>query len=256
MHAENSDYMAVMLENARPASRPVLKGLFCLLGLICLLSIWGFIQSFVYSYADGNKGNNYSAVWVTGFTFVLCIQAAAVMVNPQLTNKRPARFYAWTWYSCWMFTAGLIILIGLGIALPEQSGWAIFWVVISPIILAAAVLHRKHSSSSALPATLAAIQVATEDPSQAPTSNKSTANAVTSAKAPCCSGQAWRNCCTGFANCLGWSSLFWLSVLGFFLALQAAWLAADKTAYPPPGTLVTVPIDTASGNTGMGLASA
>lgn len=60
---------------------------------------------------------------------------------------------------------------------------------------------------------------------------------------PRCSGPAWRHCCTGFGSYMGWSSLFWLSFLGFFLALQAAWLASDRNRFPPLGQLYTVPID-------------
>jgi hypothetical protein len=46
--------------------------------------------------------------------------------------------------------------------------------------------------------------------------------------------------CRFLAFC-GWSSIFWVAGLGFFLALQAAWLAADAGSYPAPGVVVAVP---------------
>jgi hypothetical protein len=64
-------------------------------------------------------------------------------------------------------------------------------------------------------------------------------------------GQQKRGCCSAgprvhwnrFLAFAGWSSIFWLVILGFFLALQAAWLAADAKAYPAPGQFYAVPMD-------------
>lgn len=59
----------------------------------------------------------------------------------------------------------------------------------------------------------------------------------------CAGGCSCRSCMRGFTACLGWSSIFWLAFLGFFLMLQALWLLADHEAFPPPGQLVSVDWD-------------
>lgn len=251
------------LQHAQPAckagSSPFhLLVLLAFIALCFLLNVWGFIWAFVLSYADGSFGNHYSAIWICGISLVLSIQAVVVRLNPQATTARRARFYAWVWFCTWMWCAGLIILIGLGIALPEQSGWAVFWLVIPPIILFCSVLHHRHAAPPQIPAVTADIETTTGPQQQQQQQQQNSAIAgkgatpPAPAKAPCCSGRAWRNCCSGFVSCLAWSSLFWLSVLAFFLALQAAWLASDAKAYPPPGQMVDVPIDLRHGGTGEG----
>jgi hypothetical protein len=62
-------------------------------------------------------------VWLSGFAWVLCIQAGLVFCKPQLTTARPARFWVWQVYAFWMFACCLIILVGLGIGLTGQFPW-------------------------------------------------------------------------------------------------------------------------------------
>lgn len=244
------------LSSAQPRDRQQLLALLSFVAVCFVLNVWGFIWSLVLSYVDGSYGNHYSAVWVCGLSLVLCIQAVVVSLNPQATLARRARFYAWIWYSIWMWCAGLIILIGLGTALPEQSGWAAFWLVLPPIILACSALHRQHATQHN-PSVTADVEALAVRPSNSKLSEPAApaTSAGSPAKPSCCSRLAWRSCCSGFGGCLAWSSLFWLSMLAFFLALQAAWLAADKAAYPPPGQLIEVQVDLQDGSTGALTAS-
>lgn len=54
---------------------------------------------------------------------------------------------------------------------------------------------------------------------------------------------------------MAWSSLFWGAVLGLFLVIQAASLAHDKQAYPPPGRIVEVLITQPNDDTSERLSS-
>jgi hypothetical protein len=59
--------------------------------------------------------------WAAGFGLVIAAQAAAVLLAPSLVAKRPARFWTWLAYASFMAAAGAVVLVGYGIALPEQA---------------------------------------------------------------------------------------------------------------------------------------
>jgi hypothetical protein len=128
-----------------------------------------------------------------------------------------------------MIACAIIILIGLGIALESQFAWTFLWLPPLFVILAAATSQHRQSMAAQIPAALD-VEVGDKPAKPAP-----------------CSSVAWKKAGSNFLKFCGWSSMFWLSVLGFFLALQAAWLASDKNKYPPPGTLYSIPIDGSPG---------
>lgn len=178
-------------------------------------------------------------------------------------------------------SCGLIILVSLGIALPAQSGWAVLWVVASVLILLGAWQHRKAAAEQPtleLPSApaVAAGQCSQHTPNDVEAvariavgqpkgagqpqpesaqpncavsgdSKESRKKQWCSAQACSCSRACWRRCCTGCGSCMAWSSLFWGAVLGLFLVIQAANLAHDQRAFPPPGRLVDVSLDGGKG---------
>lgn len=178
-------------------------------------------------------------------------------------------------------SCGLIILVSLGIALPAQSGWAVLWIIASMLILlgawqhrraaaqqptlelptAAANQHHQHTTNDVESVARLAVgqqqhgmllttkagqpQPELQQPNCASRfdSKGSCKQQRCSAQACSCSKAGWRRCCTGCGSCLAWSSLFWGAVLGLFLVIQAAHLAHDMMAFPPPGQLVEVGLD-------------
>lgn len=113
---------------------------------------------------------------------------------------------------------------------------------------AAAVVEMHQQPSSPIAAHHAEAQPQPPLPHQQP-SHVRLANAsgasdpppADAAPAACCSrsGAAFRQCMR-IGQVLGWSSIFWLSLLAFFLALQASWLASDAQRFGAPGAFVTV----------------
>ncbi|KIZ05245.1 hypothetical protein MNEG_2711 [Monoraphidium neglectum] len=99
-----------------------------------------------------------------------------------------------------------------------------------------------HDAAASPGATADTVHVVTVD---APPTRAGCCGRSGAPRPPPCSGAAWRRCCCGFGSCVGWSSIFFLAVFGFFLALQAAWLAADQRAFldQPPGRMLRVPVD-------------
>ena len=194
-----------------------------LLGVTFALATWGFIRAWVLNYAKGQYGNHYATVWITGFTWVLCIQAMVLMRYPNVSATK-RRFWAWIWFGSWMFCCALIILVGLGIALTQQFAWTFLWLPPIAVMLAASTTQHKKHGAAQLPT---AVDVEAGDKRPRPRA---------------CSAAAWKKAGSNWLKFCGWSSMFWLSVLGFFLALQAAWLASDKHKYPPPGNIYTVPV--------------
>lgn len=142
-------------------------------------------------------GNNYTGVWINAFTWMLTLQAVVVLMNPNLSKSRPARFYAWCWYCIWMFACAIILLIGMHYKdLISQYSWAFLW--LPPIgVLGAAVLS--HRTIAQIPCDKSK-QVDVE------------ANAA-DVKPPTCSRGAWRKCWFEFWAFCAWSSMFWLSFL-------------------------------------------
>lgn len=190
---------------------------------------------------------------------LLAVQAACVILVPSATTAvRPrARWWAWVWYTVWMATCGLVILVSLGIALPPQSGWAALWILASGLILLAAWQHRK--AAAAQPAVEhaandveARIAVGEQQPVAGTThAAKGASDGRPAQRSSGCSKAGLRRCCKGCGSCLAWSSLFWGAVLGLFLVLQAANLAQDQLAFPPPGRLVETFVTTAAGDQGV-----
>lgn len=225
-----------LLQNS-PLPRQTTAGVLLLLGVNVLLALWGFIQSFVFCFAVGAAyGNFYTGVWITAFSVVLVAQAVALLYNPRLITARPARFYAWTWYSIWMAGCCLTLLAGMHYKeLVSQYAWAFLWLPPLAVIATAVFTHRSSQQASNCPAS--------RDVEANP------AAAATPTRPAACSKGAWRNCWAGFLVFCGWSSMFWLAFLGFFLALQAAWLVNDQRLYPPTGQLYRIDLQDGSSYT-------
>jgi hypothetical protein len=167
------------------------------------LSLWGIAQTLVFCFNDGWYGNFFSAMWVNWFALIMAIQAYLVMMKPSLTTLKTARFYSWVWYSIWMLACALVLLICYGVGLSTQFAWVFLWLPGPAVIIYSTVSHHKQQL---------------EMPKYSGVGSQQ--------KPACCSGAAWRKGCKGFGSCMGWSSIFWLSVMGFFLVLQGAWLVS------------------------------
>jgi hypothetical protein len=196
-----------------------------------LLSVWGVVHSLVFCFIDGWFGNFFSAMWVSGFALVMSIQAYLVLSRPALSTLRAARFRAWMCFAAWMLACAVVIVVGYGLALDTQFAWTFLWFVPATAILWAAAAHRMAAQKAVK--TPAATSVADDAEAAVPPAASSLSRHP---------GRCGR-CCAALFTCMGWSSIFWLSVLGLFLALQAAWLAQDKARFPAMGTLYSVPID-------------
>lgn len=233
----------------------------------------GLIASIVLSLSDGQHGNQFSAMWLCAFAGVMAVQAAAVLFVPRTVTARPARYWAWLVYATLMATYGFILLVCYGIALPSQAGWAVLWLVIAPVIAFGTQYQQQRKflqvpqNLAGAAATAAAACTASQPPpaidveagaakhgegararcccSPCPVrvAGKPLPASAATQKPPLCSTAAWHAAGTGCASCLGWSSLFWLLLFGFFMVLQGAWLAHDLRRFPPPGQLLQVPID-------------
>jgi hypothetical protein len=131
-------------------------------------------------------------------SFVLVAQAVALLYYPSLTNARPARFYAWTWYTIWMTGCCLILLIGMHYKeLVSQYAWAFLWLPPIATIATAIFTHRRSQQASCCPAS--------RDVEANPT--------AAAARPPACTKGAWRKCWVEFWAFCGWSSMFWLALL-------------------------------------------
>jgi hypothetical protein len=197
-----------------PWSERTTLGLLALLLIDVALALWGFIQSWVYNYKPGAYGNNFTGVWINGFVFLLCAQAVAVLALPQLVTSRPARFWAWMWYTCWLSVAGLICLIGMHApGMASQYAWTFLWYP-HLVVLAAAALARRRSARAAGVTTVDVEASGTPQQQQE--------------KPRACTKEAWRQCWSNYWIFVAWSSLWWVAFLGFFLALQAGFLVTDS----------------------------
>lgn len=85
-------------------------------------AVAGAAASLAKSYAPGQHGSHFSAFWACAFALVLSAQAALVAARPDLAASRRRRA-AWLAYTAWMAAVGLVTLVGLGIALPDQVGY-------------------------------------------------------------------------------------------------------------------------------------
>lgn len=172
----------------------------------------------------GAAGNYNTGLWINAFTLKIVNQAVSVIWYPSLVTLRPARFWAWLWYFVWMSICAIILLIGMCVpSMTSQFAWT--WLKFPPLaaILATTVAYRnafEHKSGTAPVDRKEGVDV--EAAGDRP-------------RAKACTKASWWKCCCNFWEFVGWSSLFFLSSLGFLLALQAAWLVADQSNYPPPG---------------------
>lgn len=171
-----------------------------LTGLACVA---GVIVGLVLSFVDGWWGNHFPVVWSSGLGGVIVLQAAAALRKPTICSGSPWRQGVWMAYTLWVTVASICIIAGYAtIPRPERfmGLWAVTWVSSTGIILACTTMPIK--GKDVPPPT---------------------------AKVPTRSPWGW------FVVFCGYSSLFWVVVLGFFLALQAVWLSADQMRFPPPG---------------------
>lgn len=168
-------------------------------------------------------GNNFTGVWINGLAWVLTAQALAVLFNPRLTKSRPARFYAWCWYSAWMAACNVILLIGMHYRdLMSQYTWAFLWLPPIATIAAATVSqHRRHEAAK--PANT----YQQGSPASVPRVDVEAAPAADSPTRPC-TPAAWRQCWVNYWAFVGWSSMFWLAFL-VSLGTQQARSACSTT---------------------------
>jgi len=122
------------------------------------------------------------------------------MLNPSLTTKRPARFYAWCWYMIWMFSCNIILLVGMYYReMTDQFAWAFLW--LPPLAVLAASVMGHHRSRHPTAAGNILVDVEAHPENAAPE------------KPQMCSKAAWCQCWGNYWAFVGWSSLFWLSLL-------------------------------------------
>jgi hypothetical protein len=192
----------------------------------------GFAASFALSYNLDDGANHYTGVWLCGFTLVLVAQAGAIAFGPPAVGggggrTARARAAAWLWFAAWMGAASLVLLVGMAApGMAPQYAWAFLWW--PPVtVIATGVLARRRASFAAAPPAAAAA-AAFEDPATAAAAAAAgvhidvvaCAPGAPAARPPACSAAAWRGCWSNYWAFVGWSSLFWLAALGFFLALQ------------------------------------
>jgi hypothetical protein len=133
-------------------------------------------------------------------SLVLVAQAVALLYYPSLVTARPARFYAWTWYTIWMLGCCLILLIGMHYKeLISQYSWAFLWLPPIATIATAVFTHRSSQQAGA-----------TGSPASR---DVEAAGSAAAASPPACSKAAWRKCWVEFRAFCGWISMFWLAFL-------------------------------------------
>ena len=125
-----------------------------------------------------------------------------------------------------------------------QAGWMALWFAPLAILASEALAHEEARRAAAQAAPLVLVS--------AGSGGDGGAHPQTAAKGgrSCCGRpRSAAACCARFAGCVGWSSIFFLAVFGFLIALQAAWSAADQVAVlsKPPGLPLRVPIDGSNG---------
>jgi hypothetical protein len=146
-------------------------------------------------------GNFYTAIWINALTWVLAVQAVALLFRPSLVTARPARLYAWIWYTLWMFGCSIVLLVGMHYReLISQYSWAFLWLPpIATMATAVATHHQQQQTSTNV----------------GPVSTDLEANpaAAAAVRPPACTKAAWRKCWVDFWAFCAWSSMFWLSFL-------------------------------------------
>lgn len=134
-------------------------------------------------------------------SLVLVVQAVALLFSPSLVTTRPARFYAWTWYTIWMSGCCLTLLIGMHYnELISQYSWAFLWLPPIATIATAVLTHR--TSQQARASSCPASSDVEADPASA-----------AATRPVACSKAAWCKCWVEFWAFCGWSSMFWLAFL-------------------------------------------
>lgn len=191
-----------------PWQRRATQAAAALLAVDAALALVGLIVSFAHSYDLSRGQNHYTGVWISAFAIVLVAQAATVVCAPCALNggRRPAaRLGACLWYATWMGCVSIVLLIGMAApGMASQYAWAFVWW--PPVaMIAAAAVQRRRAAPGAGAADATAVRIDVHQQGGAPA---------------CCSRSAWRRCWSNYWAFVAWSSLFWLSALGFFLALQ------------------------------------
>ena len=220
-----------------------------IIGLSIFFHLFGFGGHIGSSYRDGQWGNQWVPFWAAFFGLILDFQAC-YMLHHLWKQKQVPNKIVWSIYSAWMFILALMIIVGD--AITSQRGeitghngvlaiWGGTWLLTLFVIINALWLEqiqrfcrqKVSTNEQNLPD-----QTKTEEklppivPPSVPTENQSLAT-----KENCC-----RRCCS--LSCtikaIGWSSIGFLSIFGFLLALQAVWSANDVLNYGPLGSRIPI----------------
>ena len=226
------------------------------IGLCIFCHLFGFGAHIGLSYKAGQYGNQWVPFW--GATLGLIIDLQACYMLHKCWTKTPVRRkIVWSIYCAWMFIMALMIIIGDGIVSKkgEITGyngilavWGATWILTLFIIINITwfeyVQHlcdTKISSENIRPSLtvddkLPPIFLMSETEKSFQDKGKQ------SESSSCCC----RKCCT--IKCtikgIGWSSIGFLSIFGFLLALQAVWSANDAINCGPLGQRVTIQMNT------------
>ena len=240
--------------------------LIALVGLNIFFHLFGFGGYIGLSYKSGQYGNQWVLFWGVAFGLIIDFQAC-YMLRKRVMNAPAQKKIIWSVYCGWMFIMAVMLIVGDSIVgergeITGHNGvlavWGATWMVSLFVIVTATWLkslqqtsvERKPSENHVAP-----LRVSDKLPPIYPMSSMGKARqaeaegeggSVTEQvvplpkKRPCCC----RRCCTLKCTVKGvaWSSIGFLSVFGFLLALQVVWSANDVLNYGPLGQRIKVQI--------------
>lgn len=228
------------------------------IGLCIFFHLFGFGGHIGLSYKDGQYGNQWVPFWGAGLGLIIDFQACYMLYK--CWRKKPiGHKIIWSIYCGWMMIMALMILVGDAIVsrAGEITGtngvlaiWGGTWLITLFVMInllwgeqIRRLCSSKISSDTSFNPSLTGEKLppisTKEDLLQMET--KMNSETETSSDKSCCC----RRCCSFKCTIKGiaWSSIVFLSLFGFLLALQTVWSANDVLNYGPLGQRIRIQMD-------------
>lgn len=223
-----------------------------LIGLCIFFHLFGFGGHIGLSYKEGQYGNQWVPFWGAGLGLIIDFQAC-YMLHYLWQRKPVPRKILWSVYSAWMLIMSLMIIISDAIvsSYGEITGingvlaiWSSTWLLTLFILLNIVwfeylkrLFQKKIANEKDLHLS--------PDGDKLPPLITAPVNDLTDTAPPSSSKKCCQRCCS--LGCtlkgIGWSSIGFLSVFAFLLALQSVWSANDVARYGPLGQRLTIRMD-------------
>ena len=240
-----------------------------LIGLCIFFHLFGFGGHIGLSYKDGQYGNQWVPFWGAGLGLIIDFQAC-YMLYKSWTKKAIQHKIIWSIYCGWMMIMALMIIVGDAIV--SQAGeitgtngvlaiWGGTWLITLFVMINILWFDRirrlcngKISSedisnplsltNEKLPPISSVSKKEDLSENEKVETMMSSNNHIvneSSNKSSCCCRRGCSLKCT--MKGIGWSSIGFLSLFGFLLALQSVWSANDVLQYGPLGQRVRIQMD-------------